>query len=590
VKTNSSNKDYFCSGPVKKALKAVFVMGIVGCTVVLIPAVRFAIITFGENLIHRQLNDIWNYQLLFMACAGLFVFITLGVILSKIFQEIRIPDNSEDAFYTITSVILIGIFSGMVMFLATSNQSMWLDEVYSLAPVKHTWKEILVHEQADVHPPLFFLLEKCWSLLLGDGILAMKYLAMLPVILTMVVTTWFLRKEFSNKAAVLFLLCFIASETIVHYSIEIRMYSWALLFIIMTALAAWFIINTGKTIWWAVFVLSAEAAAYTHYYAAALAVIGYLFLLAYILKFDRKKLLKALLSALAAILLYVPWLPSAINSFTRASNDFWISPVTIKDIIEYGYTVFLAGNRIVSLCFFGVFCVVFCKFLVRKNKTKEDGFAFGGLCCIIILAVTGILIAMLIRPLLQSRYFFPGYGLVWLFFAIEGASIKHKEVFVLVCGILLSFGIVTMSSSVYKERKEHRDFTQFYTYMLEEIGPDDLFIFPSQEGHTVGITAYLFPGHWYAYKSSGALIPSFGELTWTLLGSTRIDYDALSNTERFSGKAVWLIVSEQDSDGKPSTFVLPPDVQAQYCGFFGWSWYSFRVYRIGSPAALIPVL
>jgi hypothetical protein len=112
------------------------------------------------------------------------------------------------------------------------------------------------------------------------------------------------------------------------------------------------------------------------------------------------------------------------------------------------YTVFQAGNRITALCFFGLFFLVFCLFVAKKNKTRRDSLAFGGLCCILAFALAGILIAVLIRPLLVARYLFPGYGLVWFFFAIERAAIKRKSIFALVCVGLLSLGIITLSSSL----------------------------------------------------------------------------------------------------------------------------------------------
>jgi hypothetical protein len=400
----------------------------------------------------------------------------------------------------------------------------------------------------------------------------------------MLVTARVLGKEVSPRAAVLFLLCFIASESVVHYSIEIRMYSWALCFITLAALCGWYIVKTGNTLWWALFILCAEAAAYTHYYAAAIAVIGYALLLCYILKYDRKNVMKALVSALAGAAAYLPWLPTAVNSFTRASGDFWIPPLTISDVVSYGSTVFQSGNRIAALCFFGLFFLVFCLFVAKKNKTRRDGFAFGGLCCILALALAGILIAVFIRPLFVARYLFPGYGLVWLFFAIEGAAIKRKEVFALMCAGLLALGIVTLSSSIYTERKEHQDFMGFYTYMSEQIQPGDMFIFPPQEVHMVGVSAALFSGHPYAYETGKAGV-SFEEMCWSLFGNTRIDYEALSDAERFQREGAWLIVSEQDGDGRPSDFVLPPGAQARWRGLFGWGSYAFNLYRIGAPAA-----
>jgi hypothetical protein len=582
----STNNDGFDSERIRKALLVVSFIGIAGCIAVFIPAVRSTIIAYGESLLHRQLDsENWNYQLLFTAWAGLLVSMSLVGILSSKFQAISIPSKHKHKFYTGVIMLLIGIFSGVLVFLAASNKAIWLDEAYSLAPIKSSWKEILLIEQADVHPPLFFLLEKAWSLIFGDSIFAMKCLSILPVILTMLVAAWFLRQEFSDKAAVLFLLCFIASETIVYYSTEIRMYSWALFFITLAGICGWFIIKSGKAIWWGGFMLCAEAAAYTHYYAAAIAVIGYAGLLCYILRYDRKNTLKALGSAAVGVLACLPWLPSAVNSFARASGDFWIPPLRIADMILYVYTVFAAGNRIVALGFFGLFLFVFCLSVGKKNKTKGDGFAFGGLGCILTLGVIGILIALLVRPLLQARYLFPGYGLVWLFFAIEGASIKRKRVFAFVCVCLLAFGAVTLSSSAYKDKKEHQDFMRFYAYLSEQIQPDDLFIFPPQEGsHMPGICACLFPGRQYACQLEEEEESFFSKIffgeTWALFDNTHIAYETLSDSERFQGKTAWLIVSEKDSDGNPSDFVLPPEAQAQWRGLFGWNFYRFNLYRI----------
>ncbi|MHB9293386.1 hypothetical protein Holit_02507 [Hollandina sp. SP2] len=574
-RTGIKNRD-FDSPFIRRALTAVSFIGIAGCSAVLIPAVRSPLIRFGETLMRRQLNhEIWNYQMVFMACAGLLVSISLLCILSKKLQGISIPAEQKNKFYTGGMILLIGAFSGALIFLAASNKSIWVDEAYSLAPIKHSWKEILLYEKADVHPPLFFLFEKAWSLIFGDGIFAMKCLSILPVVVTMLVTTWFLRKEFSDKAAVLFLLCFIASETMVHYSIEIRMYSWALCFITLAALCGWFIIKRGTAIWWGLFILCAEAAAYTHYYAAAIAAIGYAGLLFYILKYDRKNTMKALVSALAGVLVYLPWLPTAINSFTRASENFWIPPLQIRDIIGYGYMVFAAGNRIVALVFLGLFFLVFCRFMIEKNKTKQDGFAFGGLSCIILLAVIGILIALFIRPLLQARYLFPGCGLVWLFFAIEGASIKRKRVFVFLWVCLLAVGIITWSSSIYKERKEHQDFMRFYTYMSEQIQPDDIFIFPQESTHLPNISAYLFPGHRMVWNIS--LNNGLGNEFQSMFNRTLVDLDALS--DRVSDERAWLILSERDEDS-PNDFVPPSETQAQWRGLFGWGFYQFNLYRL----------
>jgi hypothetical protein len=66
-------KNTIDSQPIRKALQAFSFIAVAGCIAVFIPIVRSALTGFGETLVRRQLNqELWNYQLLFMACAGLF--------------------------------------------------------------------------------------------------------------------------------------------------------------------------------------------------------------------------------------------------------------------------------------------------------------------------------------------------------------------------------------------------------------------------------------------------------------------------------------------------------------------------------------
>jgi uncharacterized membrane protein len=430
---------------------------------------------------------------------------------------------------------------------------------------------ILRNSVADVHPPFYYLVLKLFKFMFGDSIFVMKLTSVLPVVLTMIFMTIFLKKEFSDKAVILFLLCFTVSESIVYYSIEIRMYSWGLFFITMAALSAWYIITTGKITWWLVFLLCAEGAAYTQYYAAILAAIGYLLLSLYIIKHDRKQILKVVTVGAAAVLLYLPWLPVLVSQFTGIANDWWLKSITLSSVVGWVVTVFSVGNKIVTLLFFILFCAVFVHFCTKKHKTVKDWFAFGSLCSIIMFAVFGILISVLIRPLFIARYLIPACGLVWLFFAIECSTVSNKRIFAFVCTTLVSFGILSFSTSFYKERRENKDFEQFYTYLSENIHQDDIFIFPpkyKQGVHLSGITAYLFPNHSYVID-----FPFI-----KLLDNTLIPYN--ESHER----AGWILISENDNNGMPTDIIIPTDADTELHGIFGWGGYKFKLYYTKSSA------
>ena len=104
----------------------------------------------------------------------------------------------------------------------------------------------------------------------------MKMVSVFPAILMVIFVYFFLKKEFSDKAALVFILSCIASESITRYAIEIRMYSWALFFVTMTAVSAWYFIKNGKSRWWTALLLCALGAAYTHNFAMIAAFILYL--------------------------------------------------------------------------------------------------------------------------------------------------------------------------------------------------------------------------------------------------------------------------------------------------------------------------
>jgi hypothetical protein len=426
----------------------------------------------------------------------------------------------------------------------------------------------------------YFLILKFAASVFGENIFAMKMVSVLPTLLTLICVARFLNKECSRKSACFFLLCCIASEPVIHYSVEIRMYSWAFFFVTMTALSAWYIITGGKTRWYAAFLLFAEGAAYTHIYAGLAAGIGYVLLLGYVLKRDRKKLLKTLILAPLAVLFYLPWLFVIHASITRAANDFWIPPLTFKTNAGYVRFIFSAGNALMALVFFLLFLAVLVFFL-KKAKTKKEWFAFALLSCIIILAGLGIAVSLAVRPLMVDRYLFPACGLVWFFFAVVCGSIQNRRAVVFVCGVLLVLGATTFSISLYRERKENSGFTRFYSYLKAEIQPRDIFIFPPEESdHLPGISAYLFPGHAQVYEvRSFGLKPDF----WAMFDRTLVDYKDFTGSRRFQGQRAWIIVSEKDFLGEPAGFAVPFESaysgSAEFRGDFGWNNYRFKLYR-----------
>jgi hypothetical protein len=222
---------------------------------------------------------------------------------------------------------------------------------------------------------------------------------------------------------------------------------------------------------------------------------------------------------------------------------------------------------------------------LRKKKTKNDIFAFCGLCGIVMLALLGIIISVLTRPLLVDRYLYPALGLVFLFFSVECGAIPDNRIVISVISALCIFSFSAFYSQFKTERNENRDFERFYSYISENINDNDLFVFPkNQTAHTaeqlMGICAYLFPGHTHIYEYQASTdVKLFGEnLYWRMFNSYGVAYEAANGIKIPDGRTAWFIVMDRDINNEVTE--SPVLIVGEYHGSYGWGNYSFRLYSI----------
>jgi hypothetical protein len=357
------------------------------------------------------------------------------------------------------------------------------------------------------------------------------------------------------------------------------MYTWAMFFITSMAISIWYIIFTDKKFPWIIFLICAEGAAYTHYYAALFAAIEYVLLAIYIFKYARKKYSTLLLVGVLAILLYLPWIRVVVNAFSMATGDFWLESFnifqTIKDCVSF---VFRAGNVIAALFFIILFLFIFMYAITKKSKSKKDLFAFANLFTIIIFFYIVSIICIMIRPLFVAHYLFPACGLIWIFFAIECGSIKNCKIFVSICTCLVGLILITNSLLIYTEHKENNDFLFFHKYLSEKIMPDDIFIYTSKDDELCNIFSYLFPRHIHVIEqhSSGGL----GEAYRNLFKREKIPYTSLTDPD-IKGRSAWIFESKTSYNNIP-IFDLS-EINGELCGSFGWERYKFELYHAKIP-------
>ncbi|MDE6056039.1 MAG: glycosyltransferase family 39 protein, partial [Lachnospiraceae bacterium] len=385
----------------------------------------------------------------------------------------------------IVLIVLILLFAGLYISLIF-NKNIWTDEAYTMELVRenHFWG-IIQNTANDVHPPLYYLIVKCFVLLFGDTFLVYKAVSIIPMVLTMLLAVSHIRPWWGERAAVLFLIMVNAIPCVLEYVVQMRMYSWALFFVTWAGLSAYgMCMKEDKQIGKCCCIQLTAASllgCYTHTYAMLSCVCIYMLLCVCVLLQCRKRkdwiLLKvSLLSGSTVAVCYLPWLVILLRQTMSRIENYWIEPVTWEVIRKYPDFLFasrLPGSAVLYLVLCGA-AVLVC---INRCRKKSDG-DWEGLTALMMLAVPlltaliGIVVSVLVTPFFIARYLLPCMGLFALFLAL--AFQEKREYVQILIGI---FGLFMVLESYQKniEMEYHITHTEeLLAYMEEHLEPEDL--------------------------------------------------------------------------------------------------------------------
>ena len=181
---------------------------------------------------------------------------------------------------------------------------------------------------------------KVLNIFFGSNILIYRLFSIVPIAILSILGFTHIRKDFGEKIGLLFSFLILFLPGITKYASEIRMDSWAMLFVTITSIYAYRLYKgkfTNKNL--IIFGIFSLAGAYTHYYALMASGLINLLLFIYLLKNlkeKKKELIKFIICAVLQIILYIPWLMCLITQMTNVSEGFWIS-LTFPRNIDTSY-------------------------------------------------------------------------------------------------------------------------------------------------------------------------------------------------------------------------------------------------------------
>ena len=154
------------------------------------------------------------------------------------------------------SFILIFIFASIFYLYNINFSDLWIDEAFSKALIRHSFREIPQLIQNDFHPPLYFLGLKLFVTVFGLTDFTLRLFSVLGILATILLaygTGW---KIFGKSGALYFCLLIVSLPMFAEYAHEARMYTWGSFAVTGTFLFAALFISYNKKrdlIWFLLF-------------------------------------------------------------------------------------------------------------------------------------------------------------------------------------------------------------------------------------------------------------------------------------------------------------------------------------------------
>jgi mannosyltransferase len=229
--------------------------------------------------------------------------------------------------------------------LAGLHRSLRADDIWSLHTASQTLPVLWRTVQADVHPPLYFLLLHPWVSLFGDSELALRSLSILFHLLAVWAVAWLARRVAPPAVALLCAVVYATAPLALLSAELVRMYSLAALLAALSA-ALWLdLARAPGSLWrWSAWLAVNVAGTFTHlWFFCLLGGLGVATLIHFRLR--AVKIIAGLAAALVPFALL--WLPALLGQLARSREAAaWLQPpdtTTLRDmlLLQGGWSLLL---------------------------------------------------------------------------------------------------------------------------------------------------------------------------------------------------------------------------------------------------------
>lgn len=359
---------------------------------------------------------------------------------------------------------ILSLFSVSLIF----NNNLWFDESYTLSLIQHDFPKIIEILKTDMHPPLYFLSLKVFCMIFGYSIHITKVFSVLGYIATLSLGLTIVKKHFDNTTSIIYMLTVGAVPMSLYFSVQQRSYQWCIFFVTLSFIEALLFIENHKIHHCVIFVIASLFSAYNHLYALLAVGIIFAFVNIYIILKDRKLLKAIIISDIAMVAGYSPWIIPLLNQTKSAAGNFWLKGVEPLSLI-----VFASGIIVSAL-------------ILAKKDNRKLPIIFA-IISILSVQIIGLFVTIFIRPFYIARYCNEVLGIFALLVAFGTKNIKvNAKKVICICLSILSIGCVVVTG-IFEYNPSMKNFFNRFDKVTSS---SDTFIYSDS---AFGIMSYYYP-------------------------------------------------------------------------------------------------
>lgn len=414
----------------------------------------------------------------------------------------RLPPETH-RFNHVAIALVCSVVAIVLLGLTLLSDDIWLDEACSLYLAKfHSFSEIAKVTAADVHPPLYYWILHLAFLSFPNTILVGKLVSAIPIVLLVYAGIVFLRRIHSPSAILPFVLLCLASGMLLESARDIRMYSWAALFVTLAGMSCRDILVQNRVRDYVLCGIWVSAASYTHYFAALAGAILCLLTSIAALSLHKGRRLRTfgLLCSVAGIafFLYLPWLKLLLTQLSSVNNGhFWVKQVpSIRLIPLFVIRLFDCGPRPLAfgLAFLSFLCFVTTARACRSDRLNPEAaalFVFAATPPILVLVTC--LYSRWVSPVFTLRYAIPVIPLLLLFSSMAISRALPVQALRWVVAVFAMAACLTCVKAANDQWKDRKAWKEFVAAVSPRAGTETQFVYFGNAMHPRGILTFLFP-------------------------------------------------------------------------------------------------